>query len=447
MKLFGTDGVRGKAGTFLDAITALKLAQAAGIYFKRISKTKTKRILLGKDTRRSGYMIENALVSGFTSVGFDVIQIGPMPTPAIAYLTESMRCDAGIMLSASHNSFEDNGVKFFNCRGDKLSTDIEKEIENIFYNEKLLASSQVTNKEIGKAKRIDDVIGRYIVSIKNSFPSCLSLNGVRVVLDCANGAAYKVGPTIFDELGAETIIVNDKPDGFNINDDCGALHPDKLGKIVKKTRADIGIALDGDADRLVVVDENGDVIDGDKLIGALAVYLHKDGKMPSNKCVTTVMSNVALENYLKTNGIELLRSDVGDKHVLSIMKDKDIRFGGEQSGHIIFTDVAKTGDGLASALQVLAMLLQSGKKASEALNPFELSPQILKNLIVEEKIPLENIDGLEDLLETFRRKDLRDLIRYSGTENKIRLLLEGDDQKVVEECMDELVLFIKSKLC
>jgi len=447
MKLFGTDGVRGKAGTFLDAITALKLAQAAGIYFNRISKTKTKRILLGKDTRRSGYMIENALVSGFTSVGFDVIQIGPMPTPAIAYLTESMRCDAGIMLSASHNSYEDNGVKFFNCKGDKLNTDIEKEIENIFLDEKLLVSSQVTDKEIGKAKRIDDVIGRYIVSIKNSFPSHLSLNGVRVVLDCANGAAYKVAPTIFDELGADVIIVNDKPDGFNINDGCGALHPKKLGKIVKETRADIGIALDGDADRLVVVDEKGEVIDGDKLIGALAVYLHNDGKIPSNKCVTTVMSNVALEHYLKENGIELLRADVGDKHVLAIMKAQNIKFGGEQSGHIIFTDVAKTGDGLASALQVLAMLLQSGKKASEALNPFELAPQILKNLMVEEKTPLEDIKGLEDLLETFRIKGLRDLIRYSGTESKIRLLLEGDDQKEVEECMAELVTFIKNKLC
>ncbi len=447
MKLFGTDGVRGKAGTFLNAITALKLAQASGIYFSKISKNKTKRILLGKDTRRSGYMIENALVSGFTSVGYDVIQIGPMPTPAIAYLTESMRCDAGIMLSASHNPFEDNGVKFFNCRGDKLSNTIEKEIEDIFFNEELLNSSQVTEKEIGKAKRIDDVIGRYIVSIKNSFPSCLSLSGLRIVLDCANGAAYKVAPTILDELGAETIILNDKPDGFNINDECGALYPDKLGKIVKETRADIGIALDGDADRLVIVDENGDTIDGDKLIGALAVYLHKENKLPSNACVTTVMSNIALEKYLKKNDITLYRSNVGDKYVLEIMKEKNIKFGGEQSGHIIFTDVAKTGDGLASALQVLAMMIQSGKKASEVLNPFDLSPQILKNLIVEEKIPLEEIEGLEELLQDFRQKGLRDLIRYSGTENKIRLLLEGDDKLKVESSMDTLVSFIKSKLC
>ena len=262
MKLFGTDGVRGKAGDFLDAMTALKLAQAAGIYFNNVSTKKSKKILLGKDTRRSGYMIENALVSGFTSVGYDVIQIGPMPTPAIAYLTESMRCDAGIMLSASHNPFEDNGIKFFNCKGDKLNTDVEAKIEEIFYDEKLLASSQATGKNIGKAKRIDDVIGRYIVSIKTSFPKAMSLNNLRIVLDCANGAAYKVAPTILEELGADLIVLNNKPDGFNINEDCGALHPQNIGKVIREYRADIGIALDGDADRLVIVDEKGEVIDG-----------------------------------------------------------------------------------------------------------------------------------------------------------------------------------------
>ncbi|MBT3281213.1 MAG: phosphoglucosamine mutase [Campylobacteraceae bacterium] len=446
-KLFGTDGVRGQAGTFLNAITALKLAQAVGIYFKENSKRNRGRILLGKDTRRSGYMIENALVSGLTSVGYDVIQIGPMPTPAIAYLTESMRCDAGIMLSASHNSYEDNGVKFFDCSGNKLNTDIEKDIENIFYNDNLLDSSQVTHQNIGKAKRIDDVIGRYIVSIKSSFPVGQSLSGLRIVLDCANGAAYKVGPTIFDELGADLIVLNDAPDGFNINNECGALYPQKLGQQVKKLRADIGIALDGDADRLVIVDENGETIDGDKLIGALAVYLNSQGKLPSSSCVATVMSNVALENYLEENGIELFRSNVGDKYVLQIMKEKNIKFGGEQSGHIIFSDVAKTGDGLASALQVLAMIMQSGKKASEVLNPFELSPQILKNLLVEEKKPLDEIEGLEDLLNKFRAAGLRDLIRYSGTEKKIRLLLEGDNKTDVEKSMDELVEFIKQRLC
>ncbi|MCK5111508.1 MAG: phosphoglucosamine mutase [Arcobacteraceae bacterium] len=445
MKLFGTDGVRGKAGIFLDAITALKLAQAAGIYFKKYSKTK--RILLGKDTRRSGYMIENALVSGFTSVGFDVIQIGPMPTPAIAYLTESMRCDAGIMLSASHNSFEDNGVKFFDAHGNKFSTNIEKEIEDIFYDDKLLQKFQCTDKNIGKAKRINDVIGRYIVSIKSSFPKDLTLNNMRIVLDCANGAAYKVGPTILEELGADVITVNDKPDGFNINDECGALYPKALGKLVINHRADIGIALDGDADRLVVVDENGEVIDGDKLIGAIATYLQSKDLLQGDGCVATVMSNKALEDYLEKNGIKLYRANVGDKYVLEIMREQKINFGGEQSGHIIFSDVAKTGDGLASALQVIAMIISSGKKASEILNPFELYPQILKNLIVEEKVPLEQIKGLEELLQEFRELGLRDLIRYSGTENKIRLLLEGKEQKLVEDSMSKLVDFIKKNLC
>ncbi len=444
MKLFGTDGVRGQAGKFLDAITALKLAQAAGIFFNKNSRTK--KILVGKDTRKSGYMIENALVSGLTSVGYDVIQIGPMPTPAVAYLTESMRCDAGIMISASHNSFEDNGVKFFNCKGDKLSIESEKEIEQIFADDKLLANSQCTHKNIGRAKRIDDVIGRYIVSIKSSFPTELSLSGIRIVLDCANGAAYKVAPTIFEELDADLIVVNNKPNGYNINEGCGALHPNELGKLVTQYRADIGIALDGDADRLVVVDENGEVIDGDKLIGALAVFLKEQNKLKGG-CVATVMSNQALEDYLNSHDIALHRSNVGDKYVLEVMKENGINFGGEQSGHIIFSDVAKTGDGLASALQVLALLIISKKTASQALNPFELYPQILKNLSVEEKIPLENIAGLEELLESFREKGLRDLIRYSGTENKIRLLLEGKDNKEVEESMSLLQNLIKNKLC
>ncbi|MFA7082936.1 MAG: phosphoglucosamine mutase [Arcobacteraceae bacterium] len=444
MKLFGTDGVRGKAGEFLDAMTAMKLAMAAGIFFRKQSYTN--KILVGKDTRRSGYMIENALVSGLTAVGYDVIQIGPMPTPAIAYLTESMRCDAGIMLSASHNDFWDNGIKFFDKHGDKLGTSCEKEIEKIFFNEDLLKKAQVTGKEIGSSKRIDDVIGRYIVSIKSSFPRDLSLNGMRIVLDCANGAAYKVGPTILEELGAEVIIINNKPNGFNINEDCGALHPEKISKLVQEVRADIGIALDGDADRLVVVDEKGNVVHGDKLIGALCVYLHQSKLLKGQACVATVMSNKALEDYLAQYELGLNRTDVGDKHVLADMKKNGINFGGEQSGHIIFGDVAKTGDGLASALQVLAMILRSGKKASEILNAFELYPQILVNLNVSKKIPLEQIDGLEEKLKNIRDQGMRELIRYSGTENKIRLLLEGKDEKMVKKAMNDLEEFIKSKL-
>ncbi|MCT7649951.1 phosphoglucosamine mutase [Aliarcobacter butzleri] len=444
MKLFGTDGVRGKAGDFLDAITVLKLAKAAGIYFRKHSTTN--KILVGKDTRRSGYMIENALVSGLTAVGYDVIQIGPMPTPAIAYLTESMRCDAGIMISASHNPFEDNGIKFFDNHGNKLNTTCEEEIENIFNDMDLMQSEQVTGRDIGSSKRIDDVIGRYIVAIKSSFPKNLTLKGLRIILDCANGAAYKVGPTILEELGADVITINNKPNGFNINENCGAMHPETVSNLVKEYRADIGLALDGDADRLVVIDEKGEIVDGDNLLGALSVYLKNENLLKGDACVATVMSNKALEDYLQKNKISLFRSNVGDKYVLEVMKEKGINFGGEQSGHIIFSDIAKTGDGLASALQVLALIIKSGKKASEILNPFSLYPQILYNMKVTEKIPLEQIAGLEEVLKPIRQKGLRDLIRYSGTENKIRLLLEGKNKKDVEDAMQTLIAFFKKAL-
>ena len=444
MKLFGTDGVRGKAGEFLDAMKVLKLAMAAGIYFRKHSTTK--KILVGKDTRRSGYMIENALVSGLTAVGYDVIQIGPMPTPAIAYLTESMRCDAGIMISASHNPYEDNGIKFFDNHGNKLGVSCEKKIEDIFNDEELLNNEQVTGRKVGSSKRIDDVIGRYIVAIKSSFPTDLTLSGLRIVLDCANGAAYKVGPTILEELGADIITVNDKPNGFNINENCGAMHPENVGNLVREYRADIGLALDGDADRLVVIDENGDVIDGDKLIGALCKYLHDEEMLKGSACVATIMSNKALEDFLAKDKIDLYRSKVGDKYVLETMTNESINFGGEQSGHIIFSDAAKTGDGLASALQVLALVIKSGKKASEILNPFDLYPQAQHNMKVDEKTPLEQIEGYEELITEIRARDLREVVRYSGTENKIRLLLEGKDKKVVEESMDELIAFFKKAL-
>jgi len=444
MKLFGTDGVRGKAGAFLDAFTVIKLAQAAGIHFRKHSTTN--KVLVGKDTRRSGYMIENALVSGLTSVGYNVIQIGPMPTPAIAYLTESMRCDAGIMISASHNPFEDNGIKFFDNHGNKLSVEDEKAIEKIFLDDELLQAKQTTGIDIGSSKRIDDVIGRYIVVIKSSFPKDLTLKGLRVILDCANGAAYKVAPTILEELGADVITINDEPNGFNINDNCGAMHPENVAKLVKDYRADIGLALDGDADRLVVVDENGEIVDGDKLLGALAIYLKQENLLEKNTCVATVMSNKALEDYLEKNSIKLLRSDVGDKYVLELMKEQGVNFGGEQSGHIVFSDIAKTGDGLASALQVLAMMIKSKKKASEVLNPFSLYPQILYNMKVSEKIPLKNIKGLDEILKPLKQKGMRDLIRYSGTENKIRLLLEGKNKKDVEIGMETLISFFKKVL-
>ena len=441
MKLFGTDGVRGKAGEKIDAFLVMKLAMAAGTYFRKYSKTN--KILVGKDTRRSGYMIENALVAGFTAVGYNVIQIGPMPTPAIAFLTEDMRCDAGIMISASHNPYYDNGIKFFDSKGNKLNEDRESEIEEIFFSDDFAMSIE---KEIGKSKRIDDVIGRYIVHIKESFPKELSLKGLRIVIDCANGAAYKVAPTIFNELGADIISIADNPNGFNINESCGAMHPSKLANAVREYRADIGFALDGDADRLIVVDETGEIIDGDKLIASLAIYLKSKNKLKNNGVAVTIMTNKAFEDYLNLNGIKTYQTQVGDKYVLESLKNKNINFGGEQSGHIIFNDFAKTGDGLVSALQAIALLIESGKKASEVFNIFDLYPQVQSNIMVEEKIPFEKIDGANELLESISKDGFRHIVRYSGTENKLRLLVEGKDIKKARKHLDSLQEFFKGKL-
>lgn len=444
MKLFGTDGVRGEAGTFLTAELAMKVAMAAGIYFKAHSKTN--KILIGKDTRRSGYMIENAIVSGLTAIGYDVVQIGPMPTPAIAYITENMRCDAGIMISASHNSYEDNGIKFFDGCGDKLPHSVEEEIEKIYYNSELLQDAHVRGKEIGKAKRIDDVIGRYIVQLKNSFPRNLSLKDMRIVLDTANGAGYIVGPTVLEELGAEVIVLHNKPDGFNINEGCGALHTKDLCESVIKYRADLGIALDGDADRVVIVDENGEVVDGDQLLGALGAYMSERGTLKGGGVVSTVMSNKALEDFMSEKGLKLLRSDVGDKNVLELMKQEKINFGGEQSGHVIISDFAKTGDGLVCALQVLALLIETKQKASKALRPFKLYPQKLVNINVKVKKPIGKIEGLESKLEELEKDGIHHLIRYSGTENKLRVLLECKDSKKMNHRMDEMVEFFQKAL-
>lgn len=444
MKLFGTDGVRGEAGSFLTAELAMKVAMAAGIYFREHARTK--KILVGKDTRKSGYMIENAIVSGLTAVGYDVIQIGPMPTPAIAFLTENMRCDAGIMISASHNAYEDNGIKFFDSHGNKLSEEIERAIEAIVHDKEKLDQGYVTGNNIGAAKRIDDVIGRYIVQLKNSFSTDLTLQGMRIVLDTANGAGYKVGPTVLEELGAEVIVLHDKPNGVNINEGCGALHTKDLREAVKQYRADIGLALDGDADRLIVVDENGEEVDGDQILGALALFLHKSGKLKGQGMVATVMSNQALEDTMNANNLKLYRSNVGDKYVLEMMREHGINFGGEQSGHIIMHDYAKTGDGLVSALQILALLLTSEKKASQILRPFNLYPQKLVNIKVKVKKPLTDIQGLEEELAQTDSMHMRHLIRYSGTENKLRILLEGKDSKVLEKQMDHLVSFFEKAL-
>ncbi|MCI6988684.1 MAG: phosphoglucosamine mutase [Campylobacter sp.] len=444
MKLFGTDGVRGKAGEFLSAELALRLAMAAGIYFRKTSTANL--IVVGKDTRRSGYMIETAIVAGLTSVGYNVRQIGPMPTPAIAFLSEDMRCDGGIMISASHNPYYDNGIKFFDKFGFKLDVNEEEEIEKIFYDEALIKKSQQICMQIGSAKRVDDVIGRYIVHIKNSFPKSMTLHGLRVVLDTANGAGYKVAPTVFKELGAEVILINAEPNGENINDNCGALYPAGLCDKVKALRADVGFAFDGDADRLVVVGDDGKVIDGDKLLGILAMFLKKNGQLKNDKIVATVMSNSSLDEFLKRHKIEVLRSKVGDKFVLEMMKESGANFGGEQSGHVIFADYAKTGDGITSALQFSACMIQENLSSSKLASSFELFPQILLNLKVKTKKPLDEIDGLKELENSLKKLNIRTLFRYSGTENLIRLLLEGKDADLLKAKMGEVEEFFKKAL-
>ncbi|WP_197271565.1 phosphoglucosamine mutase [Helicobacter ailurogastricus] len=442
--VFGTDGVRGKAGVEITPMFVMRLGIAAGLYFK--GQATSNRILVGKDTRKSGYMIENALVSALTSVGYDVMQIGPMPTPAIAFLTENMRCDAGVMISASHNPFEDNGIKFFDRFGDKLQKQSEEEIEKIFNDTGRLESSCQCGVAIGSSKRIDDVIGRYIVHLKNSFPKHLSLQGMRIVIDTAHGAGYKVAPIVFSELGADVIVINDEPNGSNINAQCGALYPLELSQEVKRYRADLGIALDGDADRLVVVDNLGEVVHGDKLIGVLATYQQQKAKLASNQIVVTTMSNLALQAYLEKQGIALVRCGVGDKLVRQSMQEHQINFGGEQSGHIIFGDYAKTGDGIMSALQVAACVLENNKPSNKVLNPFELHPQILENVRIKHKKPLEDIPGFEELLKSLEQEGLRHLIRYSGTENILRILLEGEQQTLLEKRAQELQAFFKEHL-
>ncbi|TLD97815.1 phosphoglucosamine mutase [Helicobacter jaachi] len=443
-KIFGTDGVRGRAGEVITPLSVITLGASAGIHFRQHSLTN--KILVGKDTRRSGYMIENALVSSLTSVGYDVIQIGPMPTPAVAFLTEDMRCDAGVMISASHNPYDDNGIKFFNHSGFKLAPEEEESIESYYHNASAIQGALKSGKEIGSSKRIDDVVGRYIVHIKNSFPKHLTLHGLRIVCDCANGAAYRVAPIVLRELGADVIAINDEPNGFNINKQCGAMHPEGLMQQVRTYRADVGFALDGDADRLVVVDNEGNIINGDKLIGALALYQKKIGALKKDAIVATLMSNLALEEFLKSHKMGLYRCNVGDKYVWDKMQEHGLNFGGESSGHIIFSDYAKTGDGLVSALQVLALLLQSDKSSKDTLNPFELYPSELVNLKVTHKKPLDKIGGLQEQLDSITSSNNRHLVRYSGTENKLRILIEGRDKKLVDEQMKTLVDFFQKQL-
>ncbi|WP_395020515.1 phosphoglucosamine mutase [Dongia sp.] len=444
-KLFGTDGVRGLANSEpITAETALKLALVAGAHFTRGDHRH--RVIIGKDTRLSGYMLETAMTSGFLSAGMDVILLGPMPTPAVGMLTRSMRADLGVMISASHNPYEDNGIKLFGPDGFKLSDEIEAAIEARLASgdlAKLLAPSA----ELGRAKRVDDP-GRYIEFVKSSFPKGLSLAGLKVVIDCANGAAYKVAPTVLWELGAEVIPIGVEPNGTNINRDCGAMHPDRLKALVRERGADLGIALDGDADRVIVVDERGHVVDGDQLMGVIARSWAVAGRLKADCVTATVMSNLGLERFLQAQRIALKRTPVGDRYVVEEMRRNGGNLGGEQSGHIILTDFATTGDGLMAALQVLAVQVQADKPSSETLRVFAPLPQLLKNVRYRAGagLPLEQA-AVKAAIEAGEAELIgkgRLLIRKSGTEPLIRVMAEGEDEELVARVVADIVKAVEA---
>ena len=435
-KFFGTDGIRGTTNREpMTAETGLRVGQAAGAHFLRGDHRH--RVVIGKDTRLSGYMMESAMVAGFTSVGMDVVLLGPMPTPAVAMLTRSMRADLGVMISASHNPFADNGIKLFGPDGYKLSDDAEREIEKRLEQGPTLAKSEL----IGRARRIDDARGRYVQFAKDTFPEHLRLDGLKVVIDCANGAAYHVAPEALWELGAEVIALGVSPDGLNINDGCGSTHPELLQQTVVASGANIGLALDGDADRLIVVDETGRIIDGDQLMALIALGLHARGELRGEAVVATVMSNLGLERKLRDAGLKLLRTAVGDRYVLEEMRRTGCNVGGEQSGHIILADHATTGDGLVAGLQVLAALVEAKAPASELLHQFEPLPQILKNVSFNgacEPLEADSVRKRIAAAEAELQGRGRLVIRKSGTEPLIRVMAEGDDPVVVERVVDDI---------
>lgn len=438
-KYFGTDGIRGTANTApMTAEVALKVGMAAGHYFTRGNHRH--KVVIGKDTRLSGYMLEPALVSGFTSMGMDVMLVGPMPTPAVAMLTKSMRADIGVMISASHNPFQDNGIKLFGPDGFKLSDEVELEIENLMESD--LSSKLVPANALGRAKRIDDAPGRYIEAVKSSLPGSVTLEGLRIVLDCAHGAGYSVAPKVLRELGADVIEIGTSPNGLNINDQCGSTYTKTMCDRVLAEKADVGIALDGDADRVQMCDEKGQLIDGDQLMGLVTTHWKRTGQLRGNALVATVMSNLGLERYLERNDVRLIRTKVGDRYVVEQMRALDCNVGGEQSGHIVLSDFASTGDGLLAALQVLAVLASREGRVSEMSRVFEPLPQILKNVrYAAGADPLSESSVIEAIstAEKAFNGDGRVLIRKSGTEPLIRVMAEGDDAIKVEQIVDGIV--------
>jgi phosphoglucosamine mutase len=442
-KLFGTDGIRGTANLApMTPEVALRLGQAAGLKFVRGAHRH--QVIIGKDTRLSGYMIEPALVAGFTSAGMDVLLVGPLPTPAIAMLARSMRADLGVMISASHNPFEDNGIKLFGPDGYKLSDETEAEIEALMASD--LSSRLATAAHLGRARRLDDAAGRYIEVAKASFPRGLTLDGVRVVVDCAHGAAYRVAPTVLSELGAEVIAVGVSPDGTNINRDCGSTHPRHLSGEVLAHGADLGMALDGDADRVIMCDERGQLIDGDQVLALIAESWSAAGRLLGGGIVATVMSNLGLERFLEARNIELHRARVGDRYVVEMMRERGINIGGEQSGHMILSDFATTGDGLVAALQVLATVVQEGRHPSEVCRRFTPLPQKLKNVRYEGRSPLLDA-GVQDAVrqaEKLLSGTGRLLLRPSGTEPVIRVMAEAEDLALVDQVVNGLCERIES---
>jgi phosphoglucosamine mutase len=441
-QFFGTDGIRGRANSgHMTAEIAIQLGMAAGTYFRRSTERAHRpKVVIAKDTRLSGYLLEPALTSGFIAVGMDVILVGPLPTPAVAMLTKSMRADLGVMLSASHNPYYDNGIKLFNPDGEKLTDAAEAEIEALMQRDP--ASLRVDSLALGRATRIEDASGRYIELIKSTFPDHLRLDGLRIVLDCAHGAAYKVAPVILRELGAEVFAQGIDPDGFNINEGCGSTHPEAMVEAVRRHRADVGIALDGDADRLVMSDENGTLLDGDQILAMTARFLHGQGRLPSNKVVATHMSNLGFEEYLTSLGLTLIRTNVGDRYVIEAMRAHGCNLGGEQSGHILLTDYSTTGDGLLAGLQVLAVMQEQKQALSTCAKCYTPFPQRLTNIRLKNiKSDPTNTPSVKEAIakaETELRGHGRVFIRKSGTEPLLRVMVEAREHAVVNRLSESL---------
>lgn len=444
--LFGTDGVRGLVNEFpMEPEIAIRLGLAAGEYFRQGKRRH--KVIIGKDTRLSGYIFETALTSGLCASGMDVYLVGPLPTPAISFLTRNMRADLGIVISASHNPYYDNGIKFFDRNGFKLNNGAEEEISKMVLTRKNWNYPKV--HQVGRAFKIEDSPGRYIVSLKHSFPSELTLDGIKIVLDCANGATYRVAPLVFEELGADVVKIGVNPNGLNINEECGALYPEKVRDMVLKTGADIGIALDGDGDRVILIDEKGKILDGDQIMAFCAEEMMKNKELAGGKLVATVMSNMALEIFMKDLGGKLIRTPVGDRYVVEKMRDIGAVFGGEQSGHLIFLKYSTTGDGILAALQALKIMIKKQKTLSELAKQLQLFPQKLINVKVDKKIPFDQVPKVMNAVKLAEEKlkgKGRVLLRYSGTEPKARVMVEGEDIEIVESMALELAEIVKVTL-